>query len=121
MRRGRFGPPQPEFIERQFDGHVIRQRTSDGYLDATAMCKACGKMPFDWQRLQSTTEYLEALRIATGIPVTQLVVATNEIGHKMQGTWIHPRAAMRLAQWCSPKFAILVDGWVLDLVEGRTH
>jgi len=34
---------QPTEINREFNGHAIRQRTVDGYFDATAMCQATGK------------------------------------------------------------------------------
>jgi hypothetical protein len=112
---------KPAFLDRQFNGSVIRQRSSDGYFDATAMCKIGGKLVADWSRLQSTQAYLDSLSTVTGIPITELVVVNQGGDHNSQGTWIHPRAAMRLAQWISPEFAVLVDGWVLDLVEGKTQ
>jgi len=110
-----------EFLNREFNGEMIRQRSSDGYFDATAMCKIGGKQTSDWSRLQQTDEYLNALSTVMGIPRTELVVVNQGGDHNNQGTWIHPRAAMRLAQWISPEFAILVDGWVLDLVEGKSQ
>jgi hypothetical protein len=106
-------------VVRHFCGTEIRQRGSDRYFDATAMCKVGGKRLHDWSRLQATSEYFEALYTVTGIPVTELVVSVNGGDPNSQGTWIHPRAAMRLAQWISTEFAIAVDGWVLDMVEGR--
>jgi len=112
--------PQPEHVDREFNGQVIRQRTSDRYFDATAMCKIGGKLIGHWSSLQSTTDYLSVLSTVIGIPITELVVVRQGGDHNMQGTWIHPRAAMRLAQWISPEFSVLVDGWVLDLVEGRS-
>lgn len=30
------------------------------------------------------------------------------------GTWVHPRLAVDLARWCSPLFAVWLDGWILD-------
>ncbi len=35
-------------INHDFHGIVIHQRSSDGYLDATAMCKANGKRWFNY-------------------------------------------------------------------------
>lgn len=35
------------------------------------------------------------------------------------GTWVHPRLASRLAQWVSAEFAVVVDGWVLDIISGN--
>lgn len=34
----------------------------------------------------------------------------------MQGTWIHRRVAIHLAQWCNAKFAVRVSGWVEELL-----
>lgn len=31
------------FIDRQIDGNIIQQRMLDGYINATALCKAAGK------------------------------------------------------------------------------
>lgn len=112
---------RPEFEIREFNGHEIRQRTSDGDFDATALCKVAGKKLNDWTRNASTGEYLQALSGSTGIPVDVLIRIKLDGDNDSRGTWIHPRAAMRLAQWLSPKFAILVDGWVLDLVEGKSQ
>ena len=36
----------------------------------------------------------------------------------MQGTWVHPQVATHLAQWLSPKFAVLVSRWVVDWMSG---
>jgi hypothetical protein len=114
--------PQPAvegFVIRNFCGTEIRQRGSDRYFDATAMCKVGGKLIGHWRSLKETRDYLSALHSVIGITITELVVSVNGGDPNNQGTWIHPRAAMRLAQWISPEFAIAVDGWVLDMVEGR--
>ncbi len=74
-------------INRDFHGAIISQRSSDGYLDATAMCKATGKKLNDYRRLKSTQEYLEAYSLKAGIPVIKIIeVKTGRYG----GTWIHP-------------------------------
>lgn len=113
--------PKPQgFIVREFDGQEIRQRNQDGYFDATEMCRVGEKKLSHWNSLQSTTDYLNALSRSAGIPADRLLVSKNTGQNEERGSWIHPRAAMRLAQWISPEFAVLVDGWVLDLVEGRT-
>jgi hypothetical protein len=62
-----------QLISRNFHGATICQRSIDGYLDATAMCKAVGKKLNDYRRLKSTQEYLEALSSDTGISVSNLI------------------------------------------------
>lgn len=37
----------------------------------------------------------------------------------MQGTWIHPYAAIHLAQWLSPQFAVAVAKWTHEWMSGR--
>jgi len=102
-----------DLIIRDFNGAVIRQRPIDGYLDATTMCKAVGKQFNDYYRLKSTQEYLKAYSLKTGIPVIKIIeIKTGRYG----GTWIHPKASIHLAIWCSPEFAVFVSEWVFELL-----
>jgi hypothetical protein len=49
-----------------------------------------------------------------GLPI-DLLVQKNLTGQNHQhGTWVHPRVAVHLAQWCSARFAVLVSEWVLN-------
>ncbi len=48
-------------ISRDFNGAVIRQRSSDGYLNASDMCKANGKRWFNYYRSKETQGFLVAL------------------------------------------------------------
>jgi hypothetical protein len=49
------------FIEHNVDAIKITQRAYDGYINATALCKACGKMLNDYARLDSTKAFLTEL------------------------------------------------------------
>ncbi len=113
-------------ISRDFNGAVIRQRSSDGYLNASDMCKANGKKFNDYRRLKSTKEFLGQLpdfivkNPVAGIPVTeqnQQLIQTIQGGTpEEQGTWIHPYVSINLAQWCSPIFAAMVASWMFELL-----
>jgi len=92
-------------------GVRVAQRGMDGYLDATAMCRAHRKQFNDYRRLQQTEAFLDALALTTGIPVVNLVQSTEG---RSGGTWIHPQVAVNLAQWCSPEFAVIVSRWVVE-------
>ncbi len=115
-------------IIKDWNGFTIRQR-EDGYLSATDMCKACGKLFADWNKLDSTKEYLKALESrrysdqnngnsrneeyrygnsSNGNLIDIIQVGTPE----NQGTWVHRKVALRLAQWLSPEFAVQIDEWV---------
>ncbi len=110
-------------IDRDFNGAHIRQRKSDGFLDATAMCKATGKRWFDYHRLEATQAFINALSSETGYPASQLIESQKGNTAKFeQGTWVHPQVAINLAQWCSPQFAVLVSKWVFELLTtGKTE
>ncbi len=93
-----------------YNGQVISRR-DDGYLNASEMCQANGKLFADWSRLKSTKAYTEALSVAMGITIGQLMEVRN--GNQ---TWIHPSLAINLARWISPAFAVWCDGHIFNLL-----
>ena len=111
-----------ELITRSYNGTPIQLRPADGYVNATAMCKACGKQWADYFRTDRATKYLEALSTDMGNPVTGqngLVISIQ--GGPTQGTWVHERVAVDLARWLSPQFAVFMDGWFTEEVKKRTR
>ncbi|WP_353571499.1 KilA-N domain-containing protein [Candidatus Albibeggiatoa sp. nov. BB20] len=102
-------------INREFESNLIRQR-SDGYIDATAMCKATGKQWKHYNENTSTKAFILALSSEVGIPTSELIQSLSGGNPQKQGTWVHPRVAIHLAQWCSPEFAVKVTSWVFDLM-----
>ena len=116
----------------------------DGFINATAMCKAGNKKFNNWYQLESSKELIKALEEAincevgiptdlkiaeTGIPVSAIsdtripvsgnyeVIDIKKGGNdkKAQGSWIHPDLAVQLAQWISPIFSLQVSKWVREL------
>lgn len=109
-----------ELIPHTIDNNLVHQRAVDGYINATAMCKAVGKQLNDYARLKITLAFLDELSSETGIPVSQLIVSLKGNSESFeQGTWVHPKVAINLAQWCSPKFAVAVSNWVYDWISGN--
>jgi hypothetical protein len=100
---------------RIWNGTPISRRTTDGYVNATAMCKANGKQWNDYWRTDRATAYLEALCTEAGIPVSSLCLSLKGGSH--QGTWIHPQVAVDLARWISAPFAVWMDGWFLESIQ----
>ena len=99
---------------RIWNGVEIQRRPSDGYVNATAMCKANGKHLPHYMANERTGQYLRALSGSVGIP-TDLLKQTITTGlNHLRGTWIHPRLAVDLARWISPAFAVWMDGWFLE-------
>lgn len=102
------------------EGEIIPQRTADGYISATALCKSVNKQFSNYNALKSTKEFIEELVKQTGIPETQLIHIISGGNAQLQGTWVHPYIAINLAQWLSPKFAVKVSQWVTDWQQGKS-
>jgi hypothetical protein len=105
-------------IPHTYEGQVVRLRSRDGYMNATAMCQAAGKFWADYNRLGTTKDFLTELSSEVGIPITELVQSVTGGNPALQGTWVHPQVAIHLAQWLSPKFAVRVTRWVYDWMSG---
>lgn len=107
------------FVNREVDNNPIQQRIMDGYINATALCKACNKNLADFARLKTTKEFLEELSSDMGIPISALIQIVRGGPPQLQGTWVHPQVAINLAQWASPKFAVAVSKWVFEWMNGN--
>ena len=82
------------------------------------MCRASGRLMGDYLRLVSTKAFLNELTADMGIPISELIQVIKGGQPHLQGTWVHPQVAIHLAQWLSPKFAVLVSRWVLEWSSG---
>lgn len=95
----------------------IAQRAADGYINATALCKAAGREWGHYAETKGTKDFLAELSTDIGIPISTLVQSVK--GGVIQGTWVHPQVAIHLGQWLSPKFAVRVSKWVADWLSGK--
>jgi hypothetical protein len=102
----------------------IIARKSDGFINATQMCKAGDKQFNVWFRSDKTKELITTLEsefendVNNRSPtnVGNLVVDIIKTGiNEKRGSWIHPDLAVQLAQWISPAFAIKVSRWIREL------
>jgi len=103
----------------EIEREVIHQRVKDGYVNATAMCKAAGKAWADYARLGGTQAFFTALSADMGIPISEIIQSVKGGEPGYQGTWVHPQVAIHLAQWLSPEFAVKVTQWVFDWMSGK--
>jgi hypothetical protein len=106
----------PALVSRSWNGTPISRRTTDGYVNATAMCKANGKRWKDYRESDRCQLYLDALESVAGISVHALVESRSG-GAGGGGTWVHPQVAVDLARWISAPFAVWMDGWFLESVQ----
>lgn len=109
---------QLALVPHTYQGSVISQREADGYINATAMCKAAGKLFADYNRLSTTAAFLAALQRSMGIPIDHIVASITTGPNETRGTWVHPQVAIHLAQWLSPEFAVKVTEWVYEWMSG---
>ena len=105
----------PDLVTRAWNGTPIARRTTDGFVNATAMCKANDKRWADYWRTDRAGEYAEALFEETQIPISQLV----QVRHGNE-TWIHPQVAVDLARWINAPFAVWMDKWFLEELERKS-
>lgn len=103
-----------ELIPHVLEGEVVRQRVTDGYVNATAMCKAAGRELKHYNENISSREFMDELSRSVGIPTDLLVQVIRTGPNELRGTWVHPHIAVHLAQWLSPRFAVAVAQWVYD-------
>lgn len=107
-------------ITHELGNKTILQRSTDGYWNATALCKAAGKEFAHYRVNKQTTDFLTALSGDIGIPMSD-IIQTIKGGRGQQGTWIHPLVAVNLAQWLSPEFSVKVSKWVFEWThQGKT-
>ncbi|MDZ4726161.1 MAG: KilA-N domain-containing protein [Leptospira sp.] len=127
----------------EYQGNEIHY-TAEGYINVTHMAKIFGKRPADFFAFKQAEEYVEALADATGIHPNELKYTVQGGNQKeihryqnspnggdlfstpieedesqsviAQGTFCHPKLAIRFAQWLNPKFAVWVDGKILEIL-----
>jgi hypothetical protein len=106
---------------RTWNGVEIQRRPTDGYVNATAMCKANGREWFTYARAERTKEYIAALATVLGSPQNcgDLIQTITTGPNHIRGTWVHPQLAVDLARWISPAFAVWMDGWFLESLTPR--
>ncbi|MDO8990328.1 MAG: KilA-N domain-containing protein [Sideroxyarcus sp.] len=105
-------------IHREVNNSVIDQRTSDGYINATALCSAASKRWHNYVRLETTGHFLRALEAKTRISALELIQEVRG-DDGVAATWVHPKVAINLAQWLSADFAVQVSEWVYDWATGK--
>lgn len=104
----------PALVSRSWNGTPISRRTIDGYVNATAMCKANGKQWSKYRESDRCQTYLDALAETSEIRMFDLIESRQGQGG---GTWVHPQVAVDLARWISAPFAVWMDGWFLESIQ----
>lgn len=100
-------------VKYDFEGH-LHSFNLEGWFNATEAAKQFGKDVDDWVVLSGTLDYIRALdEILTGKESS--ITNTRKNGYLKTrrghggGTWLHPKLAVRFAQWLNAKFAVWCD------------
>jgi len=84
-----------------------------GWFNATQAASKFNKSVHEWVRLPDTQKYMEALMRKYGkIPYLKTKRGNNG------GTWLHPKLAVRFAQWLDIDFALWCDEQIDHLLRG---
>lgn len=102
-----------QIITRDYQGHAIAYQ-GDGWFNATQAAAKFGKEPAQWARLPETINYVEALKRKYG----EITYSKSKRGAN-GGTWLHPKLAVRFAQWLDVDFAVWCDEQIDALIRGR--
>lgn len=106
---------------REWHGTPIQRRPTDGYVNATAMCKANGKRWHDFRSTAQCEAYTQALAAETGISGFALVDSQRGGDGAGGSTWIHPDLGTELARWISPAFSVFVNRWFRSELEAQAR
>lgn len=85
-------------------------KNSNGYMNATKLCKEAGKEFFNWKSNAVSKELISEVVSSLGIPRDDLMqTVTGGKILEIRGTYVHPDLIPHIASWASPKFAIKVS------------
>ncbi len=93
--------------------------TADGWFNATAVAARHGKRPADWLRLPDTERYLDALCRKSKVGKSHFARSARGGAKGTAGTWLHPKLAVRFAQWLDIDFAVWCDEQIDSLLRGK--
>ena len=100
-------------ITSQYDGQEL-SFSEQGWFNATQAASKFNKSVHEWVRLPDTQKYLDALIRKYGkIPYLKTKRGNNG------GTWLHPKLAVRFAQWLDIDFALWCDEQIDSLLRGN--
>ena len=89
----------------------------DAWFNATEIAALFDKRPIDWLPLPETERYIAALCQRYEVRKSHFIKTSR--GKGKNGTWLHPKLAIRFAQWLDVNFAIWCDEQIEALLTER--
>lgn len=106
----------PTIIKADFSGTPI-QFTSDAWFNATAAAARFGKEPYAWLRRDDVRRFVQRLCEIHKTRQTRFIRTRR--GKGVAGTWLHPKLAVKFAQWLSVDFEIWCSEQIDHLIRGE--
>jgi hypothetical protein len=85
---------------------------SDGYVNATELCRVGGKLMANYNRNGRSSKFAELLANKLGTPQDVLIQTRKGGLSTEQGTWVHPQIATNIANWISVEFSVNMSQWI---------
>lgn len=95
--------------------NLIEVRKSDGYINATKLCKIEQREFKTYYRSNKFKKFLMTLSSEVQI-CTSALVSMEKSFLKDQSTFVHPMIAINICQWISPEFDVKVSKYIYELV-----
>lgn len=92
----------------------------DGWFNATIAAQKFGKKPAEWLRLPETVKYIDALCRRAEVGKSHFVKTRRGGDLSTQGTWLHPKLAVRFMQWLDIDVAIWCDEQIDSIIRNGT-
>ncbi len=110
-----------KIMERPFLKGVVRQNHKTGYFEIKGLENEVNrkrlkknkplKKHSEYLRIDATVEFLEALSMEEGLPISDLVITKRG---RNGGTWVHPLVFLDFALWTDVKLKVKVYKWIYD-------
>ena len=85
-------------------------RESDGYVNASRLCKSIGKKEFHRIRDNAGfTEFENEIQVVLKSGTPLKYVLSSGFDNELKGRYVHPKLVNYIAMWASPKFAVYVS------------
>jgi len=97
----------------------IEPRGTMTMVNATLLASTMNKRVKDYLRLDSTKEYIEALKEhlqRKGLDTSNIIIIKQHCNTKHQGTWVHRKIAIHMAGWMNPHFGVQMNDWIEELL-----
>lgn len=97
----------------------IEPRGTMTMINATLLAKTMNKKVRDYLVLDSTKEFVEALKEqlqSKGLDTSEIIIVRQHGNAKLQGTWVHRKIAIHMAGWINPRFGVQMNDWVEELM-----